>query len=97
MEAVRFDGPIITIEGLEDCELVIETCITRTLSPVVTLERGLQSIREAVEELKLNHPPSSSGILRFQVIRNFQMPNTYLHLNFTKKKKNLVALGTLKS
>ncbi|OAY31236.2 hypothetical protein MANES_14G092500v8 [Manihot esculenta] len=67
VEAVRFDGPIITIEGLEDCELVIETCITRTLSPVVTLERGLQSIREAVEELKLNHPPSSSGILRFQV------------------------------
>ncbi|KAF2312768.1 hypothetical protein GH714_039983 [Hevea brasiliensis] len=62
VEAVRFDGPIMDIE---DWELVIETCITRNPSPAVTLERGLQSIREAVEELRLNHPPSS-GILRFQ-------------------------------
>ncbi|KAF2321397.1 hypothetical protein GH714_040986 [Hevea brasiliensis] len=70
VEAVRFDGPIMGIMELEDdedFELVIETCITRTLSPAATLERGLQSIREAVEELKLNPPPSGSGVLRFQV------------------------------
>ncbi|KAJ9163450.1 hypothetical protein P3X46_023117 [Hevea brasiliensis] len=70
VEAVRFDGPIMGIMELEDdedFELVIETCITRTLSPAATLERGLQSIREAVEELKLNPPHSGSGVLRFQV------------------------------
>ena len=71
MEAVRFDGPIMDIEELEankDCELIIETCITRTLPPALTLERGLRSVKEAVEELKLNAPPCSSGIFRFQVV-----------------------------
>ncbi|CAN0923900.1 Protein PHYLLO, chloroplastic [Linum grandiflorum] len=31
------------------------------------MEAGLQSIKDAVEELKLNPPSSSSGVLRFQV------------------------------
>eukprot|EP00257_Ricinus_communis_P024903 XP_025012317.1 protein PHYLLO, chloroplastic isoform X2 [Ricinus communis] len=70
MEAVRYDGPIIDFDELEadkDCEVVIETCITRTLTPALTLEHGLRSVKEAVEELKLNPPASSRGILRFQV------------------------------
>ncbi|OMO72203.1 Menaquinone biosynthesis protein MenD [Corchorus olitorius] len=67
MNGVRFDGPIIDANELEHGDLVVETCITRSLPPALTLEHGLQSIKEAVEELKLNPPCSSSGILRFQV------------------------------
>ncbi|XP_065879910.1 protein PHYLLO, chloroplastic isoform X2 [Euphorbia lathyris] len=69
-EAVRYDGPVVDIgkfETAEDCEVVIETCITRTLPPALTLEHGLESIREAVEEVKLNPLVPSSGLLRFQV------------------------------
>ncbi|KAG4158673.1 hypothetical protein ERO13_D02G132532v2 [Gossypium hirsutum] len=50
-----------------DDDLVVETCITRTLPPALTLEHGLQSIKQAVEELKFNPPCASSGVLRFQV------------------------------
>ncbi|GLU04852.1 hypothetical protein SLE2022_219810 [Rubroshorea leprosula] len=67
--SVKFEGPIMDIkelEKIEDDDLVVETCIVRTLPPALTLEDGLQSINEAVEQLKLN-PPSSSGMLRFQV------------------------------
>ncbi|XP_056164428.1 protein PHYLLO, chloroplastic isoform X3 [Syzygium oleosum] len=70
-KAVRFDGPIIDVDALsaiKDCELVVENCITRTLPPALTLERGLQSIKEAVEELKLDPPPSPSGVFRFSVM-----------------------------
>lgn len=69
-KAVRFDGPIIDVDALsaiKDCELVVENCITRTLPPALTLERGLQSIKEAVEELKLDPPSSASGVFRFSV------------------------------
>lgn len=45
-----------------------ETCITRTLPPALTLELGLQKIKSAVNELKLNPPQSSSGMFRFQVL-----------------------------
>ncbi|KAA8532823.1 hypothetical protein F0562_033059 [Nyssa sinensis] len=55
------------METEEDFKLLVETCITRYLSPALTLEHGLQKIKEAVEELKLNPPCSSSGIYRFQV------------------------------
>lgn len=67
VNGVRFDGPLIDANELKDGDLEVETCITRTLPPALTLEHGLQSIREAVEELKLNPPRSSSGVLRFQV------------------------------
>nr|POF02706.1 isoform 2 of protein phyllo, chloroplastic [Quercus suber] len=70
VEAVRFDGPVVEIgESSEvvDGDLAFETCITRTLPPALTLEHGLQSIKEAVEKLKLDPPSSASGVLRFQV------------------------------
>ncbi|XVE74433.1 hypothetical protein DITRI_Ditri12bG0017000 [Diplodiscus trichospermus] len=67
VNGVRFDGPLMDANEIEDGDLVVETCITRSLPLALTLEHGLQSIREAVEELKLNPPSSSSGILRFQV------------------------------
>ncbi|XP_021292917.1 protein PHYLLO, chloroplastic isoform X1 [Herrania umbratica] len=67
VNGVRFDGPIIDANELEDGDLVVETCITHTLPPALTLEHGLQSIKEAVDALKLNPPSSSSGVLRFQV------------------------------
>uniref|UniRef100_A0A2P2MWF8 Uncharacterized protein MANES_14G092500 n=1 Tax=Rhizophora mucronata TaxID=61149 RepID=A0A2P2MWF8_RHIMU len=67
--AVRFDGPVVDVAELEDedCEVVVEMCITRTLQPAVTLETGIQRIKDAVEALKLNPPSSSSGVFRFQV------------------------------
>ncbi|KAF3944586.1 hypothetical protein CMV_028957 [Castanea mollissima] len=70
VEAVRFDGPVVEIgESSEvvDGDLEFETCITRTLPPALTLEHGLQSIKEAVDKLKLDPPSSASGVLRFQV------------------------------
>ncbi|KAL4281360.1 hypothetical protein GQ457_03G011440 [Hibiscus cannabinus] len=67
VNGVRFDGPVMDATGVEDDDLVVETCITRTLPPALTLEHGLQSIKEAVEELKFNPPCASSGVLRFQV------------------------------
>lgn len=70
MKGVRFDGLGIDIEeGMvgEDDDVVVETCITRTLPPALTLEHGIQSVKEAVEELKLDPPKSACGVLRFQV------------------------------
>lgn len=72
VEAVRFDGPVVEIgESSEvvDGDLAFETCITRTLPPALTLEHGLQSIKEAVDKLKLDPPSSASGVLRFQVTK----------------------------
>lgn len=71
MFGVRFDGTILEIgevPGMEDGDFVVETCITRTLPPALTLEKGLESITEAVEKLKLNPPGASSGFFRFQVL-----------------------------
>ncbi|KAF5939892.1 hypothetical protein HYC85_021059 [Camellia sinensis] len=51
----------------EDVELLVETCITRTLPPALTLEHGLQMIKDAVDELKSNPPRFNSGMYRFQV------------------------------
>lgn len=70
VRAVRFDGPVIEMEQVgetEDGDLVVETCITRTQPPALTLEHGLWRIKEAVEKLKLDPPSSTGGILRFQV------------------------------
>ncbi|XAR65340.1 2-succinyl-5-enolpyruvyl-6-hydroxy-3-cyclohexene-1-carboxylic-acid synthase [Bertholletia excelsa] len=51
----------------EEAELPFPICITRTLPPALTLEYGLQTIKEAIEELKSNSPPSSTAMFRFQV------------------------------
>lgn len=67
---MRFDGPAVEIgeiSEVSDGDFVVETCIVRSLPPAVTLEQGIESIREAVEALKLDPPCSSSGFLRFQV------------------------------
>ncbi|XP_061990446.1 protein PHYLLO, chloroplastic isoform X1 [Rosa rugosa] len=70
VRGVRFDGPAIDISQVtdtDDGDLIIETCLTRNLTPALSIEQGLQRIKEAVEELKLNPPSTCSGILRFQV------------------------------
>ncbi|XP_011009175.1 PREDICTED: protein PHYLLO, chloroplastic isoform X3 [Populus euphratica] len=69
VEAVRYDCPVTDVTELEgeDCELVLETCITRTLPPALTLERGIESIKAAVDDLKSNPPCSLHGVFRFQV------------------------------
>ncbi|KAH9772172.1 protein PHYLLO [Citrus sinensis] len=70
VEGLRFDGPVMDVDEIIDCEeggLVVETCITRTLPPALTLEHGLESISEAVNKLRTDPPSSSSGVLRFQV------------------------------
>lgn len=67
---MRFDAPLEDIDGIkesEDEDIVVETCIVRTLPPALTLEYGLDSIKEAVDKLKLDPPGSTSGVLRFQV------------------------------
>lgn len=68
VNGVKFDGPVVDgTLGAEDGGLLIETCITRTLPPALTLKCGLDSIKQAVESLKAHPPNSTSGILRFQV------------------------------
>lgn len=69
MDGVRFDGPVFRIDDIvnnEDVDLVFENCVTRTLSPALTLEEGLERIKETVQMLKLDPPNCSSGFLRFQ-------------------------------
>lgn len=71
---MRFDGPAVEVSEvseMEDGDLAVETCITRALPPALTLEQGIEKIREAVEDLKLNPPSTSSGFLRFQVSLEF--------------------------
>lgn len=53
----------------KDAALLVNTCITRNLAPVLSLEQGLDAINAAVEELKANPPPRSSGMYRFQVLQ----------------------------
>ncbi|XP_028794654.1 protein PHYLLO, chloroplastic-like [Neltuma alba] len=70
VEGVKFDGPMICMDDIVnngDIDLVFENCITRTLSPALTLEEGLERIKEAVQTLRLDPPCCSSGFLRFQV------------------------------
>lgn len=71
-QGVRFDSPVMgaaELSHLEDIDLLVETCITRTLPPALTLKQGLESISEAIEKLKLEPPHSSNGVFRFQVCR----------------------------
>lgn len=51
----------------KDAALLVNTCITRNLPPVLSLEQGLDVIKAAVEELKANPPSCSSGMYRFQL------------------------------
>ena len=73
MEGVKFDGPMIFMDDdddvvkSEDVDLVFENCVTRTLSPALTLEEGVERIKEALQMLRLDPPSCSSGFLRFQV------------------------------
>ncbi|KAM2347640.1 hypothetical protein ACFX1X_011397 [Malus domestica] len=70
LKRVRFDCPEIEVGKVsetEDGDLVIETGVTWTLTPALTLPQGLEKIREAVEELKLNPPSTCTGIHRFQM------------------------------
>ncbi|XP_072992961.1 protein PHYLLO, chloroplastic isoform X2 [Typha latifolia] len=51
-----------------DRDLPVDLCFTRTLPPALTLREGYEKIRKAVEDLKVNPPCSSSGVLRYQVL-----------------------------
>ncbi|EPS67916.1 hypothetical protein M569_06857, partial [Genlisea aurea] len=51
----------------EDAALLVSTCITRNLPPVLSLQSGLHRIKEAVEELQFDASPYSRGMYRFQV------------------------------
>ncbi|KAG8366507.1 hypothetical protein BUALT_Bualt17G0087200 [Buddleja alternifolia] len=51
----------------KNAALMVNTCITRNLPPALSLEQGLDRIKEAVEELKAKPPTCSSGMYRFQL------------------------------
>ncbi|CAH1416787.1 unnamed protein product [Lactuca virosa] len=50
----------------EEAELLLATCITRTLPPALTLVSGLEKIRDSVEELKAK-PRAKAGMYRYQI------------------------------
>lgn len=77
------DGPALEAE---DAELLVATCIMRTLPPALTLQHGLDEIKAAVEELKSNPPFATSGMYRFQV---------FLRLYFGFSVVNLTELDVL--
>lgn len=55
------------LEGSE-VEQLMATCISRTLSPALTLEYGLHEIEKALNHLKSNPPFATTGMYRFQVM-----------------------------
>ncbi|XP_045833302.1 protein PHYLLO, chloroplastic isoform X1 [Trifolium pratense] len=65
---VRFDASLPLNDDVEDYQVIFEHCVTRTLPPALTLDDGLQKLKEALEMLKLAPPSCSSGFLRFQVM-----------------------------
>ncbi|KAL6349813.1 hypothetical protein AAG906_001700 [Vitis piasezkii] len=65
-QVMNLDLPMMG-NGEFDEDFVVESCIVRSLSPALTLKQGLEKIKDAVEELKLNPPCSRSGLYRFQV------------------------------
>ncbi|TKY49620.1 PHYLLO protein [Spatholobus suberectus] len=67
VSGVRLDGPVPLNGDVLEKEVVFEQCVTRTLSPALTLEEGLEKLKEALQMLKLKRPPSPTGFLRFQV------------------------------
>ncbi|KAE9597954.1 putative 2-succinyl-5-enolpyruvyl-6-hydroxy-3-cyclohexene-1-carboxylic-acid synthase [Lupinus albus] len=64
---VRFHGPLLLTTDIDQNEVVFENCVTRNLPPALTLEEGLEKIKEAIQLLKSSPSPSSTGFLRFQV------------------------------
>lgn len=52
-----------------EVELLMATCISRTLPPALTLEYGLDQIDKAIRHLKSNPPFATTGMYRFQVYR----------------------------
>ncbi|KAL8268839.1 hypothetical protein R6Q59_002637 [Mikania micrantha] len=50
-----------------EAERLLATCITRTLHPALTLESGLEKIKDAVEELKSKPCSAKAGMYRFQI------------------------------
>ncbi|KAL9321749.1 hypothetical protein ACSQ67_009802 [Phaseolus vulgaris] len=67
VSGVRFDGPVPLNGDVLEKEVLFEQCVTRTLSPALTLEEGLEKLKDALHTLKLQRPPSSTGFLRFQL------------------------------
>jgi len=61
---VRFDE---ALPLNDDDEVTFEHCVTRTLPPALTLEDGLQKLKDALEILKIAPPSCETGFLRFQV------------------------------
>ncbi|KAL3017908.1 hypothetical protein AAZX31_06G304700 [Glycine max] len=60
---VRLDGHVPLKDDVLEKEVVFEQCVTRTLSPALTLEEGLEKLKEALQIL--NSPsPSSPTVLR---------------------------------
>ncbi|XP_076898989.1 protein PHYLLO, chloroplastic-like isoform X2 [Bidens hawaiensis] len=68
---VRYSIQREEIKFLEagEAALLVGTCITRTLTPALTLELGVQSIKDAVIELKSkrNYDKDKAGMYRFQI------------------------------
>ncbi|KHN32936.1 Protein PHYLLO, chloroplastic [Glycine soja] len=64
---VRLDGPVPLKDDVLEKEVVFEQCVTRTLSPALTLEEGLEKLKEALQILNSPSPSSPTGFLRFQV------------------------------
>ncbi|KAK9051156.1 hypothetical protein SSX86_027782 [Deinandra increscens subsp. villosa] len=50
-----------------EAELLLAACITRTLHPALTLELGLERIKDAVEELRAKDCSAKAGMYRFQI------------------------------
>jgi len=67
VSGVRFDGPVPLNGDVLEKEVRFEQCVTRTLSPALTLEEGLEKLKAALHTVKLQKPSSSTGFLRFQV------------------------------
>ncbi|WJX87640.1 hypothetical protein P8452_69808 [Trifolium repens] len=65
---VRFDASLPLNDDVEDYQILFEHCVTRTLPPSLTLENGLQKLKDVLQMLKLAPPSCSTGFLRFQVM-----------------------------
>ncbi|KAM1541408.1 hypothetical protein ACFX1Z_011327 [Malus domestica] len=76
---IRPEIEVGEVSETEDGDLVIETGVTWTLTPALTLPQGLEKIREAVEELKLNPPSTCTGIHRFQDVENPSYKSLYVN------------------
>lgn len=79
---------------VKDAALLVSTCITRNLPPALTLEQGLDKIKEAVNELKSKPPSCSSGMYRIQVLYFFfPMLKIFLKLNMRELLEFLSSLS----